>query len=683
MCSRASRTAAPLAVLVALVALIGPRPSLAAIAPQRLVEVADISGLAVSPDGRTLAFRLEHASVERNAWQSAWYVQDMEGHLPPRRIGDGGEPLHDIAGTTVPGQAQWSPDGRWLFYRALLDGRIEVWRAAVDGSGAAPVTADAANVRDFALSADGTTLLYSVGATREEIERAEQAEYDNGVHATPDVPIGQGLFRSHYVDGRLAMQRYSGLGYVREGLLASVPDRWKQLDLVTGKTIDARRDEKPKGEGVLEAIRDPDTGRMIAIVPPKEEDEASRSALKVLPGPSGGSEKVCGDVACLHASITSAQWRPGTNEVLFTTTPRNDAYAQSIFRWDVGTGEVRPVVRSRGLVNGGRDIPSLCGASTEALACVVAEPDRPPRLERIDIETGRRDSMFEPNAALAADLERAVTVRLLRWKDAKGREFTGQLFLGNSDTSQPRPLFVNYYICRGFLRGGAGDEWPLASLAVDGIAALCINSAPYDWDPVARYDTGLEAVRSVVAVLAEEGIVDPARVGMGGLSFGSEVTQWVATESNLLAAASETAPSITPFFYLISSLQGDRYFGTLHAAWGLRSPEETPAQWKRISPTFNLDRIHIPILYQMPEEEYLFALDYLVPMIRAHKADLYIFPAETHQKYQPRHKAAAYERNLDWFRFWLQGYESPAPEKHGQYEHWKAMRAALRGGEGG
>src|SRR5690606_31712738 len=111
MCSRASRTAAPLAVLVALVALIGPGPSYSAIAPQRLVEVADISGLAVSPDGRTLAFRLEHASVERNAWQSAWYVQDMEGHLPPRRVGDGGEPLHDIAGTTVPGQAQWSPDG--------------------------------------------------------------------------------------------------------------------------------------------------------------------------------------------------------------------------------------------------------------------------------------------------------------------------------------------------------------------------------------------------------------------------------------------------------------------------------------------------------------------------------------------------------------------------------------------
>lgn len=676
---RTSGGAIPLAVLLALAALLEPKPSHAVIAPQRLVAVADLSGLVASPDGRSVAFRLEQASVERNALESAWYVQDMDGRSPPRRIGDGGEPLHDMAGTTVPGRAEWSPDGHWVFYRALVDGRIDVWRAATDGSGAAPVTADTANVRAFALSPDGLTLFYSVGATRDAVLRAEQAEYDHGVHATPDVPIGQGIFRSHEVDGRMAMQRYDGLGYVREGLLASVPDRWKQVDLTTGDTSDARRNQPPEGEGAVAAMRDPRTGRTIVLGSSRAGDEASGATLKVISGARGGQEITCRDAACSHASITSAQWRPGTSEVIFTTTPRKGAYAQSIYRWNVDTGEARLVAGSRGLVNGGRNIPSLCAASQAALACVVAEPDRPPRLERVDIETGRREPMFEPNAALALDLERAITPRLLRWTDAKGREFTGQLFVGKTDARGPRPLFVTYYICRGFLRGGAGDEWPLASLAAEGIAALCINSAPYDWDPVVRYDTGLEAVRSAVALLAAEGIVDPARVGMGGLSFGSEVTQWVATESNLLAAASVTAPSISPLSYLISSLQGDRYFDSLHAAWGLGAPEETPEQWRRISPTFNLDGIHAPILYQMPEEEYLFALDYLVPMIRAKKADLYIFPDETHQKYQPRHKAAAYERNLDWFRFWLQGHESPDPEKHAQYARWREMRAALRG----
>jgi hypothetical protein len=64
-------------------------------------------------------------------------------------------------------------------------------------------------------------------------------------------------------------------------------------------------------------------------------------------------------------------------------------------------------------------------------------------------------------------------------------------------------------------------------------------------------------------------------------------------------------------------------------------------------------------------------------LIREHRADLYVFPNEPHQKFQPKHKLAAYERNLDWFRFWLQGYEDPNPIKKQQYAHWREMRDAM------
>ncbi len=29
---------------------------------------------------------------------------------------------------------------------------------------------------------------------------------------------------------------------------------------------------------------------------------------------------------------------------------------------------------------------------------------------------------------------------------------------------------------------------------------------------------------------------------------------------------------------------------------------------------------------------------------------------------------------LDWFRFWLQNYEDPAPDKTAQYERWRLLR---------
>jgi len=112
--------------------------------------------------------------------------------------------------------------------------------------------------------------------------------------------------------------------------------------------------------------------------------------------------------------------------------------------------------------------------------------------------------------------------------------------------------------------------------------------------------------------------------------------------------------------------------------WGLGSPSETPERWKVLSPVFNLDNIRAPILMQTPEQEYVYGLDYEIPLIREHRADLYVFPNEPHQKFQPKHKLAVYERNLDWFRFWLQGYEDPAPSKVAQYIRWRAMRERIK-----
>ena len=144
--------------------------------------------------------------------------------------------LTDGGGGSMPEPVVWSPDGTWIFFRVVLDGRIDLWRAAVDGSRTEQVTHDRANIRKFALSADGTRLDYSVGADREAIVDAERAEYDRGIHIDATVPVGQGLFRSSYVGGRMATQRYGGKDWSDRyvPLLADVPDHWMEVDLATG-----------------------------------------------------------------------------------------------------------------------------------------------------------------------------------------------------------------------------------------------------------------------------------------------------------------------------------------------------------------------------------------------------------------------------------------------------------------
>src|SRR5690606_14119426 len=527
----------------------------------------------------------------------------------------------------------------FIYYRAMLDGRVDVWRAAADGSGAEPVTLDPADVREFSLVDGGRTLRYAVGATRAEVVRAEEAEYDNGIHIDETVPVGANLFRSSYVGGRLATQRYIGIWFARGPLLGDLPDRWREIDLETGERrelppVDSASEQDPRKTDpsllpltVFEA-KDERSGRTAVLLRTDGGDRARRTTLtrlSVLPARKGGGEITCKAEACTGKSISSVQWRPDGQALLFTVTDHDAGEAQSIFLWNIGTGAVRPVVAAQGFLNGGRTRSSTCGMSATALACVAAEAANPPRLEAVDIATGKRRVLYAPNAALDADLEEAISSRLVTWTDAEGRKFDGQLFVGRSGAAGPRPLFINYYRCNGFLRGGMGDEWPLASLAEAGISTLCIDSPPPVKDAVVRFDTALGAVRSAINLLATEGLVDRERVGMGGLSFGSEVTLWVAMRSGLLAAASVTSPNCTPLYYLFNQTKGDMFRNGLRAIWALGSPEETPEQWKRLSPVYNLDSIDIPILFQMPEEEYLYGMDYIAPLMLTGRADLYVF----------------------------------------------------------
>lgn len=660
-----------------------------AVSSRQLVEIVDFGSPEVSPDGDYVAFRAMQASVERNSYDTAWYVQPMDGASPPRRVADGGVPLRDSAGIAEPALAVWSPDGRWIYYRALLDGRIDVWRAAADGTGARPVTRSGADVDDFMLDEAGRVLKYRVGPTREEVRAAEQAEYDRGIRIDKATPLGQNLFRSGYTEGRLATQRL-GQVFNRVPLPTAVPERWKAIDLATGTVRDlapreippvAPSSAPPAGLADLwKQAREPG-GERIAVLTRRDDASGRRQVeLGVLPDGKARGIVKCTAGPCVDKEISGLQWRPGGDEVLFTVTQYDAGFAQSIHRWNVRSGTVHLVAASSGMFEGeGRWGPGSCGVSAVALACVTAEANRPPRLERIDLQTGDRQVLFDPNEGLARDLSR-LPMQLLRWTDAQGRQFAGQLYPARRTDGAPPPLFVTYYRCMGFVRGGSGDEWPLAAMAEQGISTLCISAPAFPGVAAERYDLGKSAIESAVALLASEGRIDGSKVGMGGLSFGSEVTMWTLIHSKLIAAASLASPTTSQMYYLLGSNIGEEFLSLLRSNWQLGAPDETPEQWRRISPASNLGAIDAPILMQFPEQEYMHGLDYAIPLMRGNRADVYVFPHEPHNKFQPRHKLAAYERNLDWFRFWLLDQEDPDPDKARQYAHWRAMRSSLGNG---
>lgn len=625
-------------------------PALAGPTSRQIVELTDLSGLAASPDGEWLAYREERASIDTNRIDTTWRVAPMIGG-PTRLVANGGEAIFD--GETFALEApQWSTDARWIYYRALIAGEIQVWRTARDGSGAEQVTHDAANVLAFQLRGDGS-VIYEVRAARQEIIEAENREYDAGIRFDKSVEPGQAIFRGAMIEGRRATQRLSGSWFDRRGLLGDAAPRYRIAAARSSEVQDAPAaevaawDRKARATlGETQAIPNPD-GSLVA-----ELTLSGPTAGLVVSLPADRSIRPCPAALCSKGRVRGAVWLSDGKTLLVTIT---DAFkAQSLYRWDVGGGTLDLLAKGKGLVGSSRSVVSSCAVAPSALACVVADPDRPPRIDAIDLKSRARRILAEPNAALAP-----ITVKPIAWRTPAGQHFTGQFIAPTHKAASPPPLFITYYQCRGYLRGGTGDEWPLAAMADAGIAVLCINAVTQDDlgktpDAVADYALALGAIRSIVGDLARKGMIDESRVGMGGLSFGGEVTAWVAMHSKLLRAVSLSSVLFEPSYYWFNGAPGRDVHAKLKQWWGLGAPQETPERWKEVSPALNTDRMAAAVLMQLPEQEYRYNLELIARLFEAKTpTEVYVFPDEPHVKSQPRHKLAVYERNLAWFRRWL------------------------------
>lgn len=632
----------------------------------QIIEVAEISGLAASPDGRLVAFRTERARLDTNSYALSWHVADLSLDTVAE-VGGGGRPIYADPGVVTSEAAFWSPDSRAIFYRALIDDAIGVWRAPADGAGARLILSGDSDVEALSMAPDGEALVVTLGPTRHEIRSAEQREYDDGILVDQTVALNQNLFRGAFINGRLASQRVTGQWFTRVGLLWDAPRRRRSLDLRTmavGDPVPAL----PAAASPILGVDPGITARSAAGDVATLFRDGAGSRLEVRRGAGGGTIR-CSDPACRTQRIVAIAWRPGHDELILTAQDLH--LSQSLLAWRPATGRVRLVARSEGLLGGGRQPHLPCAVTTQTAVCVTAAATSPPRLERIDLDSGERAIVFDPNAQLRASaMPRAER---LAWSSLDGRSFTGILLLPPQRPAGRLPLFVSYYSCGGFLSGGVGDELPFLPLASSGMAVACINTAPSSGveDATGRYDAGLEAVRSLVGSLDELGTIDSGRVGMAGLSFGSEVTMWTAMHSDLLAAAAIASTQAEPAYYWHNAVRGRSQPEQMRRIWGLGRPDETPDEWRRQSPAFNVDRLRAPLLLQLPEQEARSVIELYARLTNSTTpAELYVFPEAAHIKVQPRQRLSAHRRYYDWFRYWLQGHSDPDPLRADQYRRW-------------
>ena len=178
---------------------------------------------------------------------------------------------------------------------------------------------------------------------------------------------------------------------------------------------------------------------------------------------------------------------------------------------------------------------------------------------------------------------------------------------------------------------------------------------------------------NVLDMLDEQGLIDPGRVGITGLSMGVDAIAYGLHRTGRFSAAAVSGLSSSgPMGYFFGDARSRQVFSDL----GLGRPgTEDDYNWKEMNLGLNAHKVSTPILVQSSDGEMRFSwINYTMLKEDGPPIDMYVFRDEHHIKWHPRNKKAVAVRAVDWMKFWLKGEEDADPAKAEQYKRWRELR---------
>jgi dipeptidyl aminopeptidase/acylaminoacyl peptidase len=642
----------------------------------------------LSPDGTRLAFQLRRADPASNGYCLGIFILSLGAADAPVLVDEGGDLIRSVVNDTdhaarPTGAAAlivpvWAPNSQSVAFLKRTGGTNQVWVAGLDGRPAVAVTHAEVDVEALSWTQDGQSIVYGLrpGLATEaaaiEREAASGFLYDKRfvpiLSSRPFVPPIR--TRSYFT-----VARSGGVPRAATSEEIALVDPLRDPHRPSGATIFAR-DGNGDRAWIAAAPKD-------SLVPSGSTDVGYPYLTTELRVETATGWRVhCLQPVC--DGVLTLRFDPRTKRLLFLKREGPRGTTMALYAWSVQAKAPRRLWGTEDHLVGCVFAPSgvICGRET---------PSEPRRLVLIDLNSGRAQTLYDPNPEFGRI--RLGRVTPLRWRNPEGYEAFGKLVTPPGyDGRQLLPLVLVQYQNRGFLRGGTGDEYPVHVLAARGMAVLALDRPlPYHFqyaddrnispaESIRRNYLGWADRKSVQSSL-EEGIrqaaraanIDLGRMGITGLSEGSTAVQWAILNSKLFSAAAmssccsdEYATSLTGPSILDASVAKGR-----PPAWMGGAAAQAP-----ISIPQHATALNTALLLQSADAEYLSALaSFEALRLQKKPVELVVYPDEHHIKWQPAHRAAVYERNVDWFSFWLKGEEDPGPGKAEQYVRWRAMRA--------
>ena len=663
------------------------------ISARDLIRTRDIGGesyaggLVFSKDGSLVAFQVQQANPSSGKYATAWYVSSTVRGAEPRFVGEGGEPIllgeytRSINGGRVRASAFWSHDQKWIYYPLKRDGVIELWRSDVNGGYQERISFLNARVQNIALSLNGKTVVFDAVPTKRTLLALNEDEARSGY-----------LFDDRFSPSTSLVPEFN-------------PEQGRTFwafDIESQKVRPARESEivDLSGEKLYPSSHPLNT-RVLGHSAKKSADhdewlwletanltKRTRENCQDRVLLTANSNAIESPAECLDSScrgyIVDAWWH--REEIVFL---RREGYRNSksvLYAWNPRVDRIRQVYGS------GQDQIFDCGISNATLICLREKWTMPRHVVSIDLSNGRLSVLIDPNPEYRQ--YEFSEIEELKWGDDRSVKAHGHLVYPHDyDASRRYPLVIVQYRSRGFLRGGTGDEAPIHVLAANGFFVLSFDRpdrysywmtsaereqaadrAGKRFDPFGNH-SAVRSLEIIIDQLIDRGLIDPRRIGITGLSDGAETARIALWTTNRFSAASVSKGGFSKHNYQLANEANRKALERIARLHVPGSDMVSDGIWKNLSADQHVDKIAAPLLLQVSDSELLVSLPIFVALREHEKpVDMYVYPGEYHIKFDPRHKYSVYRRNLQWFKFWLQGIESDDPVDPNQYERWSKMR---------
>jgi len=648
--------------------------------PFSLDDVARIRSVTdpqIAPDGGWVSYTVTSTDTGRDREQSDVWMTSWDGARTVR-LTSSPDAEHD---------ARWSPDGRWLAFLSNRGSKGEVdqlWLLDRAGGEAQRITALPGGVVDYAWAPDGKRLALVAEDPPADSVAADTGSGDSAKRPLPIV-IDRFQFKRDedgYLDSRrkhlylfdLASRRATILtqGQHDDELPSWSPDGTR-IAFVTKRGSDPDRtanwdiyvvEATPGAQPVqLTTFEGPDADPELSSYPAWSPDSKwvaylqggplkliyyGVQRLAVVPATGGPARLVS---PALDRWVTQPRWSADGNSLFFLLEDDRNYHLARV----AAAGGV-----PERLVGGRRVVSAVASGKDDRLVVLASTPDAPAELFAVE-SGGRLRPLTHQNDAWLREVALA-SVEEISFKSRDGTPINGFLVKPPGWTTGRRyPTLLR-------IHGGPvlqfqnefDQEWQW--LASRGYVVVAANprgsSGRGERFATAIYaDWGHKDAEDVLAAVDHAvrlGIADPERLGVGGWSYGSILTNYVIAQDHRFKAATSGAGISN----ILAGYGTDQYIREYEEELG--PPWKRTDVWLRISfPFLHADRITTPTLFLGGDKDFnvpLLNSEQMYQALRSlgRETELVVYPGEYHAIRRPSFVRDRLARYAAWFDKHLQ-----------------------------